>query len=1003
MDKKKRRKEEKARDAELKAAKRTSKRPPAAMDTQRMPAALLRTSTSPGPRSQSQSRSASENSSDRSSREGRRSSISSLVSFLGLSKEAKKLENDSASPQPSPKQKSTPISASAPQLGRLRGIERHSRKTSASTIGSNTSDSNDEYLKDIIGFAYQLQASQDHSNDVEVKQIKGVRLSLPAVQSPTVDTPPPSRSHENDTKINAAKNEGTMNSVRRPIASRSGSSEEVDHTKQKNVGKDNWNGKPINAIASATVTKDTNRMLNAVDGLDHSGASVAVSNPSSNEPAIHPSRDGSSYVRKQRLYQQQRSIAGYEDQLAIEMANRPNTQTNRAFPLGKPAMPPTHQDSAESLPKDEEFPTQMIARRTLAAQTVEKVQTLGLEEGSSESYHKFRSEEAWGSSAKKVKYPQGLSKAEKILGALRSDMKSTSSPTRISSRDRTSKIITSSVMAPTSQNHEPSPDSIGKALPPKRLSINCDGSSDRLTAQNIKVESPPVIGSKSRPYSTQTEHVRSPSLPKFSTTPVIAPGRLSRTLEPFAGFSMVAPDRDMQPTICLQTVEVVTEPSTAPPAAEPADTKLAEQASRKSEEQITPRSVKTAISGLTTQPPSTLTEQVRPKPVEQIAPKSVESIVPNSMDQTLAKVTEQVPTKATEQAIVKSVENELTDAILPATDASSLKPEISGTLVEVKLPIKSTDTVETTIPVSVIVGGNDGDEMVRKPALKLTRSDPELQVSASDTPRPSFDFLPELKHQPLIKPKRTSPSRVSFASTHTTIPESSAAASSSILSLPTTTRPSSLTVPPILPLRSPLHPQGSSLFKSTSSTPIIRGVSPSSFSSPTTFPSHVNRTSLIPPANPPLIAKPNASDDSLHVKPVAKMFVICCKCKYWHDLPSRLYEAMALPRKLSAGDSIVPLTSRPRRASLAAAKTLGDVKAGLEHYWKGKSRVEREKEERGKGKVVEAKMEGKGEGKGKAVEGKVFTTVKCPWCEHGMSTACCAGWTTIVYMHERHH
>lgn len=53
--------------------------------------------------------------------------------------------------------------------------------------------------------------------------------------------------------------------------------------------------------------------------------------------------------------------------------------------------------------------------------------------------------------------------------------------------------------------------------------------------------------------------------------------------------------------------------------------------------------------------------------------------------------------------------------------------------------------------------------------------------------------------------------------------------------------------------------------------------------------------------------------------------------------------------------------------------------------------------------VGEAKRRLGVEGAGKEREGVVETRVKCPWCEHGMSTACCAGWTTVVYLHERHH
>ncbi|KAF8249809.1 hypothetical protein K440DRAFT_187445 [Wilcoxina mikolae CBS 423.85] len=62
-------------------------------------------------------------------------------------------------------------------------------------------------------------------------------------------------------------------------------------------------------------------------------------------------------------------------------------------------------------------------------------------------------------------------------------------------------------------------------------------------------------------------------------------------------------------------------------------------------------------------------------------------------------------------------------------------------------------------------------------------------------------------------------------------------------------------------------------------------------------------------------------------KPVAKLFVICCRCKYWHDLPSAMYRAM--------------------------------------------------------------------------VENGGAT--RCPYCLHGMETACCSGYTCVVYMHQRHH
>ncbi|RFU73620.1 hypothetical protein TARUN_8623 [Trichoderma arundinaceum] len=78
-------------------------------------------------------------------------------------------------------------------------------------------------------------------------------------------------------------------------------------------------------------------------------------------------------------------------------------------------------------------------------------------------------------------------------------------------------------------------------------------------------------------------------------------------------------------------------------------------------------------------------------------------------------------------------------------------------------------------------------------------------------------------------------------------------------------------------------------------------------------------------------------------EPIAKMFVECCGCKYYHDMPSNLYEAMANP------EAVI----RPR----------GNV----------------------------------------GFTGALSMTVKCPWCSHEMSTKCCAGYAAMVYVKERLH
>ena len=88
--------------------------------------------------------------------------------------------------------------------------------------------------------------------------------------------------------------------------------------------------------------------------------------------------------------------------------------------------------------------------------------------------------------------------------------------------------------------------------------------------------------------------------------------------------------------------------------------------------------------------------------------------------------------------------------------------------------------------------------------------------------------------------------------------------------------------------------------------------------------------------------RPSTALTDIRGAPVAKMFVECCSCKFYHDMPSKLYECMARPDA-----------------------------------------------------IVEDKMLG--------ISGAITTMVKCPWCTHNMSTQCCAGYAAVVYLKERLH
>ena len=103
----------------------------------------------------------------------------------------------------------------------------------------------------------------------------------------------------------------------------------------------------------------------------------------------------------------------------------------------------------------------------------------------------------------------------------------------------------------------------------------------------------------------------------------------------------------------------------------------------------------------------------------------------------------------------------------------------------------------------------------------------------------------------------------------------------------------------------------------------------------------------IPPRSPPQAASSSPQSlDSSHGEPLAKMFVECCGCRYYHDMPSKLYEAMSHPQGI-----------------------LGDPEGqGVMDY-----------------------------------AGSLSTTVRCPWCQHEMSTKCCAGLVAMVYVKQRLH
>jgi hypothetical protein len=194
----------------------------------------------------------------------------------------------------------------------------------------------------------------------------------------------------------------------------------------------------------------------------------------------------------------------------------------------------------------------------------------------------------------------------------------------------------------------------------------------------------------------------------------------------------------------------------------------------------------------------------------------------------------------------------------------------------------------------------------RMPSLSKSRSSPDLKADTS--------FLPPLKHQPLVPPSRP---RARDSSVSLPPPKATADSSDSDSSSSMTLKKSRRTLPP-LPVVS--SDAASYLKEARKSAPPSRSSRPPSF-----FTKSGNGIPALPGA-----------------APIAKMFVECCGCKFYHDMPSKVYECMTNP------DGLV--------------------------------------EDRNLG-----------------VSGVISTMVKCPWCSHGMTTTCCAGYAAVVYLKEKLH
>ncbi|MCJ1358951.1 MAG: hypothetical protein MMC33_008951 [Icmadophila ericetorum] len=947
LERRKRKEEESQIAKGGRTGKRLSKKPPAAMDTQRMPFSLRRSS-----QSSISSQEPSQERSSRSSRQERRSSITSLVSMIRFSRSSSR--NRSGSPSPSPKhRKPQVVDGAIAQVGKIVGRDKRSSAESESTQSSKSSAGDKLYDKDLIQFAYQLQASTDATQNVSIKPLKEARKSTSpepvitpvnsmersaeklvekSIEMPTekpVETllEQPIKTPEvplevlditNNEKIEKAKEKPVSKMPLRPILRNNGISDGGSTVKSprspNSVRLQLDDLPPTKKAVKDAVAEDLAKYRRAsmlpaqrvnTGPIDRSREKTySGPQPRSQQTPlkgpygmpeemrksieIRKSYDGSSYVHKERMYQQQRSIANYNAELAMEDTGEPtmkpeSVQRRKESPLpAKSLKEPTQKNHKIQRPPAPE--------RRDSSDDREFVKDMP------KWYHKYLRDEPRSDDNKENKdNNQGprKSSAQKAFDTSR-DSDSSVSPTSeelIAGPEYNSGKLkdSSPSSSPTSRRLLRSstlPFPIIEAKAPSSPKINLNDGSDFKLEVSVHSSSSTLESQRQLPpmatdsVASQQNFLQPPPLvrPKFSFEELD-----QSSLEPEAMFPKSSPSPIPAP-VAQKSSLTLPHINSRP--------KFSFEDLNSSTESVLER--RGNIMRSSTSP--VLSTTARPTLSPMAAPPKFEKYVDAPKNHVYAG------TAATSSGIKQS----------------------------------------TKLPQGVVIEGVDGDGVVRKTSLRKPRSDPALILPLKPSKEANLNFLPELKHRPLTKPKRASINPLVLmdnGSAEKFDPYSQFPVSISRATLPTSV--SSLQIVP-----KPLF-ASSNYTKSSSS-------------------GSVNRTSMAGASNLQLNGGPRMSSEALNPKPLAKMFVICCKCKYWHDLPSRLYEAMALPRKIDDKDGI-PISV-------------------------GAKRLSESEEEKAKGKA-----------KTESVHGKVFTTVKCPWCDHGMSTACCAGWTAVVYLHEKHH
>lgn len=881
-EKKARKEAEKQQAAAIKAGKREgrlSKRPPpAAMDTQRMPSALR-------PQSDSRRNSilsvfssgpSSGDSSRRSSRDLKRLSVVSTESSKGQRRSqstpasSTEIEDPSGAWHPL-------VSGTAPQLPALPRFGLSSRNGSSGGESKSSSWGSEEaYSRELAKYANQLD-----QGSISSQQATFARDST----QPLKQARPLVRSQTDTALMTIGHGQPVIKEVHRAVAERKGP-DEAYRSRPNGALRAPHNSRE----SSNSRSSETNQVQN--DGL--ATAKVAQVYQQAQHIPVHPLQanpiqianhlDGGSYVHKERMRKQQQSMRGFQDEQAIKEATKTLGEEDEDILQEPAATLPEGQEATTTDVEAEDIPPMpALPAASPPESSVESV----------DQYHDFL----------KDSKDQGSKDSQESVGLCNPDSMPAKRHTFLGMGFR-SKPVKQPKHSSMAESTSRSPDDVGSAKPspPPRLDTsNLRDSPGLSKAERMLGYAPPpqtppsqTPVARSRLSQAVVDKERSPT--GKANSPVQGRTKLANAIVDKES----PPRKKGSPPVPVRSS---TSHDVVSNATQVEGTSLVRSHSR----------TRTSSSQL-------LNDNValpRSLPRSTTAP-----VLPTfNPEPLLPKHDESAPSKPNKQYKEAQPNN-----VEPASHA---KPQVAAAAsLQSQLQVAQKDSGPIRVP-ELVIESSTPEGIVRKTSLKRPRSNPQLQVTTPNPPVPTLDFLPQLKHQALVKPKPRSHLR------------------NSVIPTDETTRPSSSHFPvPAAPTHNALTPANNSAPNlTTTATASHSPKRPTSQLSPRSL--TASNSTLTPQRPHGPLPTSNRMSSSTGIRPaglgktVAKLIVTCCSCTRWIDLPSDLFEAMALPARLT-------------------------------------------------------KLDGSAAGQGEA---RLDTAVQCPWCGHCMTTRCCSTDTWVCNKH----